>query len=188
MGHGHLNAGLGKNRFDVVPSTVHEEIIQVNYLSTVLLATLLLPVLKTKSPRGQLGRLSIVNSGLSLNVKFPIASRHLLLCVPLTIPKITPFNQGERYSTLKLLGHMFLYKLVDYVSPDDVIVNLVDPGFVKGTELHRQSTGIVSAVIAGLKAATARTVKDETSTYLDATIAKGKESHGCVLVDWQIRP
>jgi len=66
----------------------------------------------------------------------------------LTIPKITPFNQGERYSTSKLLGHMFLYKLVDYVSPDDVIVNLVDPGFVKGTELHRQSTGIVSAVIA----------------------------------------
>jgi hypothetical protein len=39
-----------------------------------------------------------------------------------------------------------------------------------------------------LKAATARTIKDRASTYLDATIVKGKESHGCFLMDWHIRP
>jgi NAD(P)-dependent dehydrogenase (short-subunit alcohol dehydrogenase family) len=182
-----LNAGLGKTKFDVVPSTSHEEVIQVNYLSTMLLAVLLLPVLKTKSPEGLPGRLTIVNSGLSLSAQFPNRQQSPLLS-SFDDLKITPFDQGERYSTSKLLAHMFLYKLVDYVSADDVIVNLVDPGFVKGTELHRQATGITSAVIAGLKAATARNMKDGVSTYLDATVVKGKECHGCFLMDWQIRP
>jgi NAD(P)-dependent dehydrogenase (short-subunit alcohol dehydrogenase family) len=184
-----LNAGLGKTKFDVIPSTGHEEVIQVNYLSSMLLAILLLPILKTKtkSSPGLPGRLAIVNSGLSLNAKFP--NRQQLPLLPsFDDPKITPFEQGERYSTSKLLGHMFLYKLVDYVSADDVIVNLVDPGFVKGTELHRQATGILSVMLAGFQAATARNVKDGASTYLDATVVKGKESHGCFLADWQIRP
>jgi hypothetical protein len=36
---------------------------------------------------------------------------------------------------------MFLCKVADYVSPDDVIVNLVCPGFAKATELHRPAMG-----------------------------------------------
>jgi NAD(P)-dependent dehydrogenase (short-subunit alcohol dehydrogenase family) len=182
-----LNAGLNKKRFDLIPSTGHEEVIQVNYLSTMLLATLLLPVIKAKAQLGQPGRLSIVNSGLSLHAKFP-NQQQIPLLASFDDQKITAFDQQERYSTSKLMGHMFMYKVADYVSPDDVIVNLVDPGFVKGTELSRQVTGIASAVVAGLKAATARTMKDGASTYLDAAVVKGKESHGCFLMNWEVRP
>ena len=44
-----LNSGLAMIPFSIVKETGHEEMFQVNYLSTVLLAILLLPVLKSKA-------------------------------------------------------------------------------------------------------------------------------------------
>ena len=66
-----LNAGVRKSSFGIDRSTGHEETIQINYLSTFLLSILLLPSLKSKSPSGTPGRLSIVNAALSLVAKFP---------------------------------------------------------------------------------------------------------------------
>ena len=83
---------------------------------------------------------------------------------------------------------MFLYKLMDFVSADDVVVNLVDPGFVKGTKLNREVPKILTPVVIALKAVIARSIEYGASTYLDATIAKGKESHGCYIADWEVRP
>ncbi|KAE8166327.1 hypothetical protein BDV40DRAFT_296801 [Aspergillus tamarii] len=180
-----LNAGLQKQHFGVDPSTGHEEIVQVNYLSTALLSILLLPVLKNKAPDGAPGRLSIVNSGTALSAKFPHRKFSPLL-PSYDDPK--NFDWTEQYSASKLLGHMFMWKLADYVSADDVVVSLVDPGFTKGTQLQRGVSGLVSLFMSLAKVATARTVRDGASTYLDATVVKGKESHGCFLMDWQIRP
>jgi NAD(P)-dependent dehydrogenase (short-subunit alcohol dehydrogenase family) len=182
-----LNAGVSKTKFDVVPSTGHEEVIQVNYLSMALLSILLLPILKSKSPAGTPGRLTIVSSALALNAKFPNSKQSPLL-PSFDNPKTTPFDPHERYSSSKLLGHMFLYKLVDYVSAEDVVVNLVEPGFINGTGLHRDMPGILSAGLAVFKAVAARPVKVGASTYLDASCVKGKEAHGCFLMNWQIRP
>ncbi|KAE8370547.1 hypothetical protein BDV27DRAFT_152139 [Aspergillus caelatus] len=180
-----LNAGLQNPHFGVDPSTGHEETVQVNYLSTVLLSILLLPVLKNKVPAGTPGRLSIVNSGTALFASFPHRKFSPLL-PSYDDPK--NFDWTEQYSASKLLGHMFMWKLADYVSADDVVVNLVDPGFTKGTQLQRGVSGVVSLFMSLAKVATARTVRDGASTYLDATVVKGKESHGCFLMDWQIRP
>ncbi|KAE8390896.1 hypothetical protein BDV23DRAFT_183017 [Aspergillus alliaceus] len=180
-----LNAGLGNLNFSVVKSTGHEEIIQVNYLSTVLLCILLLPVLKSKSLDVIPGRLSIVSSGLALNAGFP-HRKYSPLLPSYDDPK--NFNWREQYSASKFLGHMFMWKLVDYVSADDVVVNVVDPGFTKGTELQREASGPLSVVFSIAKASTARTIKDGASTYVDATVVKGKESHGCFVMDWQIKP
>ena len=47
-----LNAGVSQIKFQINESTGHEEIFQVNYLSTALLAMLLLPTLKESAPRG----------------------------------------------------------------------------------------------------------------------------------------
>lgn len=182
-----LNAGLSSPKFRLVPSTGHEETIQVNYLSTVLLSILLLPILKRKSPQGTPARLSIVNSGTSLRPTFPNSHQSQLLKSFDNI-KTAPSAGMETYSTSKLLCHMFIYKLVDYISADDVIVNLVDPGMTKGTELSRDMHRVLSAVFAPVAAVISRTVEAGASTYLDATIVKGKESHGCFLMDWQIRP
>ncbi|KIX02097.1 uncharacterized protein Z518_08036 [Rhinocladiella mackenziei CBS 650.93] len=158
-----LNAAVSNFGFTAVPSTGHEESIQVNYLSTMPLATLLLPVLKSKQPFGLPAHLMITTTALA---QMP----------------------GNNYSLSKLLGMMFIWKLEEYVSADDVIVNLVEPGFIKGTALHRNIPGLVVALLRLLQAATARRVEDGATTYLDATVAKGKESHGCYLADWEIRP
>jgi hypothetical protein len=41
----------------------------------------------------------------------------------------------EVYNVSKTLMHAFMWKLVECVSAHDVIVNLVDSGFVNGTAL-----------------------------------------------------
>lgn len=132
-----LNAGIENLNFKLVPSTGHEEIIQVNYISTVLLTILLLPSLKSKSPLGTPGRLTIVNAALSLIPKLPTRNERPFL-PSFDDPK--RFAVSNQYCTSKTLAHMFLWKLVDYVNVDDVIVNLADPAFVK-TDLLRELSG-----------------------------------------------
>ena len=180
-----LNAGLGFRPFKIVPSTGHEETIQVNYLSTMLLTILLLPLLKEKSPAGSPRRLTISTAMLSITAKFPNKNEVLLLP---SFDDEKYFDIRDIYSTPKLLGQMFVWKLTDIVSADDVVVNLVEPGFIKGTDLHRDSSLGTKAFMALFKAAAARTVKVGASTYLDAAIVKGKESHGCMLTNWEIAP
>ena len=178
-----LNAAVGKFSFNIIPETGHEEGFQVNYLSTMLLTILILPVLKRKSPANTPGRLTIVNSGAAYYAKFLNRDASPLL-PSFTHPKI---DFGEQYQCAKLVGQMFIYRLVDYVSADDVIVNMVDPGFVRDTGLARDATGMLSAAMRVLKMM-ARNVQDGASTYLDAAIVKGKESHGSFVSDWEIRP
>ncbi|KAJ7250194.1 hypothetical protein B0H12DRAFT_1324321 [Mycena haematopus] len=114
-----LNAGLGRLIFTTA-ETGHQETLQVNYLSTMLLTVLLLPILKAKRPReGTPSHLTIVSAALTLAAK----------------------NQEETYNASKLLAHMFMWHLVDYVSADDVIVNLSDPAWCKGTDLTRDVEG-----------------------------------------------
>ncbi|RYP45267.1 hypothetical protein DL768_008383 [Monosporascus sp. mg162] len=133
-----LNAGVRKLSFDTVRGTGHEETIQVNYLSTALLAILLLPILKSKSPAGGPSRLTIAGAALSLAAKFPTKNKDPLLP---SFDDAKTFTGIDRYNTSKLLVQMFLWKLVDYVSADDVVVNVADPGFVKGTGLTRDAKG-----------------------------------------------
>jgi NAD(P)-dependent dehydrogenase (short-subunit alcohol dehydrogenase family) len=67
-----LNAGVIRLNFTTLKSTGHEEQMQVNYLSTMLLTILLLPILKAKRlPNGQPARLTIVSAALTLAAKFP---------------------------------------------------------------------------------------------------------------------
>jgi NAD(P)-dependent dehydrogenase (short-subunit alcohol dehydrogenase family) len=179
-----LNAGVEKATFDANPNTGHEEVIQINYLSTMLLSVLLLPILKSKS-QGSPSRLSIVNAALSLLAKFPNRTDSPFLAFFDNPKNFAPPNQ---YCSSKAMAHMFLYKLVDFVNADDVIVNLVDPGLVKGTELSRGASGVVGALIGGFKAVAARATDVGASTYLDATVVKGKDSHGCFIMSWKITP
>jgi NAD(P)-dependent dehydrogenase (short-subunit alcohol dehydrogenase family) len=52
-----LNAGVMKQTHAVASSTGHEDTIQVNYLSTALVALLLLPILKDKAKADEPGHL-----------------------------------------------------------------------------------------------------------------------------------
>jgi NAD(P)-dependent dehydrogenase (short-subunit alcohol dehydrogenase family) len=179
-----LNAGVRKTKADKVLSTGHEETIQVNYISTVLLCILLLPVLKQKSPDGP-GRISIIGSGLAFAAKFSNKNAEPLL-PSFDVPK--NFDAADTYNISKLLLHMFLWKLVEYVSADDVVVNVIDPGFVTGTSLSRDVSVVVGALMSGFKAVAARSLKIGASTYVDGAVVKGPESHGCFLMSWEIKP
>ncbi|GCB18158.1 retinol dehydrogenase 13 [Aspergillus awamori] len=180
-----LNAGVRQAQFTTNPSTGHEETIQVNYLSTMLLAILLLPILRDKSPKGVPGRLTIVSAALSLLPSLPNVKDAPLLKL---FDRPDTYDANGIYCMSKLLAHAFLYKLVEYVGADDVIVNLADPAFVKGTDLSRDSPSLAKAGLAVFGVLTGRTVKVGASTFIDAAVLKGKESHGCFLMSWKIEP
>ena len=182
-----LNSGIVSVEFGLNPSTGHENDIQVNYLSTLLLSILLLPSLKEKSPAGSPGRLTIVSSGLAYQSQFA-NSTSVPLLPSFDTTEIMRWDPGERYATSKLLQHLVLPKLTAYVNPDDVIVNLVDPGFCKGSGLHRDAHGMIKAILSLMKTITGRTLETGSSTYVDASVIKGKESHGCFVMDWSIKP
>lgn len=180
-----LNSGLANMGFKTVPSTGHEEVFQVNYLSTALLSCLLIPILKRKSPLDRPGRLTVVNGAISLTAKFENHAERPLL-KSFDDPKW--FAASDRYSTSKMLCHMFVWQLAEQVSADEVIVNLADPGYVKGTRLARDAPLFARPLLVAFSQATGRSVKVGASTFLDAAITKGKESHGCFLMGWQIAP
>ena len=180
-----LNAGVRKSSFETVRSTGHEETIQINYLSTALLTILLLPILKRKSPEGRPGRLTIAGAALALAAKFPNKNEDPLLP---SFDDPDSFDPVDRYNTSKVLAHMFMWKLADYISAEDVVVNVVDPGFVKGTDLSRETKGGQKIGAAVFGALAGRNKRDGASTYLDAVLNKGKESHGCFLLGWRIHP
>jgi NAD(P)-dependent dehydrogenase (short-subunit alcohol dehydrogenase family) len=182
-----LNAGIIKIEFHRNATTSHEDMVQVNYLSTMLLAILLLPTLKTKSPQGFPGRLTIVGSSTVFAAKFKNRNAKPLLA-SFDSTNAIPWDPIEWYPCSKLLGHLFLVRFVDYVNADDVIVNIVDPGYCKGSQLHREATGVVGALVSFSKTLTARSLEVGASTYIDAAVVKGKESHGCWLMDWKIKP
>ncbi|CAK7205416.1 hypothetical protein SEUCBS139899_008187 [Sporothrix eucalyptigena] len=180
-----LNAGIGFQPFQIVKSTGHELTVQVNYLSTMLLAILLLPALKNKSPAGKPGRLTISTAMLSATAKFPNKN---------AVPLLPSFNDesiwdmSDIYSTSKLLGQMFLWKLTDIVSADNVVINMVEPGFIKGTDLHRERPGAVQFMLGLMKSVSARSVQLGATAYIDAAVVKGREAHGCILGNWEIEP
>lgn len=181
-----LNAGGMRLEFTLNKSTGHEWTMQVNYLSTMLLALLLLPILKAKGKTdGSPARLTIVSAALTLAAKFPNKN-----AIPLLTSFDDPknFDQQETYNSSKLLAHMFLWKLVDYVSADDVIVNLADPAWCKGTELTRDIKGARMKLAFKAFGMLGRTPEVGASCFVDAIVNHGKESQGCFLMSWKIHP
>lgn len=168
-----LNAGTNQMKFNLVEG--HEETFQVNYLSTVLLCILLLPIAD---------RISIVSSGLAFTAKFNNRS-----ACPLIPSFDNPdFDGLEQYNVSKLLSLLFLYKVPEYISAERCIVNVVDPGFIKGTNLLRDWSFVASAAFAPFEKIAGRTIKVGASAYVDAVAVKGKESHGSFLMSWRISP
>lgn len=186
---GVLNAGITSANFVINESTGHEEMFQVNYLSTALLSILLLPALSKKTESANTpGRLTIVSSGTALVAQFPNHRAE---------PLIRSFDDGtswdlnaatDRYSTSKTLLLMFVSKISELVDPNKVVIQAVDPGFVQGTGLHRHLGGGLRAMFAVMKSLTARSLEQGAWTYVDAAVVKGEETHGCFLMDYKISP
>ncbi|KAH8587911.1 hypothetical protein B0O99DRAFT_526027 [Bisporella sp. PMI_857] len=178
-----LNAGLTRQNFERSPSTNHETMLQVNYLSTSLLAILLVPILKAKLKGHHPGRLTIVGSDLSHFASFPEPHADPLIQ---SLDEDRDFKPMGRYSLTKLMEQFFVIKLAKQVSPNDVVINLVNPGFCSGTSLNRESSRPWLTTLLALTVA--RTTVDGARAYIDAAIVKGKESHGSYHSEGRIKP
>jgi NAD(P)-dependent dehydrogenase (short-subunit alcohol dehydrogenase family) len=183
-----LNAGLMNLTYKQNESTGHEEIIQVNYLSTMFLTLLLLPILKAKHAasggRGEPPHISIANAALTLAAKFPNRDADPLFP---SFDGAKNFNHQENYNSSKVMAHMFLWKLVDYVKAEDVVVNLPDPAWVRGTSLIRDAKGVMRIGLKVFEMA-GRTPEVGASCFVDGLVSKGQESHGCFLMSWKVHP
>lgn len=183
-----LNAGLAHVELTICKSTGHDDVIQINYLSTFLLVILMLQVLKKKqSSTTPPSRLTIVSSGTALTAKFPNRDKRPLLG-SFDDLKIQSYDAFERYSSSKLLGHLFFVRLLKYLDPEETIVNLIEPGLTKDTGLFREADLVTRTIFWFIKALKARTPEEAAWSYIDAAVVKGKESHGCLCLDGNIYP
>ena len=178
-----LNAGLTRQNFKRNPYTNHETMLQINYLSTALLAILLALVLKGKRQGPHPGRLTVVGSDMSHWGSFPDPHADSLIQ---SLDEDKDFKPMGRYALSKLMEQFFVIKLSKQVSSEDVIINLVNPGFCAGTSLNRESNR--SWLTKLLAATVARTTVDGARAYIDAVVLKGKESHGSYLSEATIKP
>jgi len=183
-----LSAGIMNVAFEVNLSTGHEETFQVNYLSTALLALLLLPTLKNKNPSGAPGRLTLVASGAALIAEF--SERN-------AVPLIPSFDTQEgwnastakkRYDTTKGMVLMLVHKLSTITKAENTVINVVDPTFTPGTGFFRNLPFIMKIFAWPLATLLGTSVNKAAWTYINASVATGAETHGSFLSDWKINP
>jgi NAD(P)-dependent dehydrogenase (short-subunit alcohol dehydrogenase family) len=184
-----LNAGLAHTKFSTLPSTGHEPTVQVNHISTSLLAMLLLPVLAHNNKDNvSPARLTIVTSLTAHSCTFPMESQR-----PLLKAFDKPENfVGDRYGMSKMLNQLFIARLAArYVDPQRVMITMVDPGLTRGTGLFRHITNspILIALSKSVMRIVGRPVERGAATYLDAVLGNyGEGSHGSLLMNCNVAP
>ncbi|KAJ5783893.1 uncharacterized protein N7518_009570 [Penicillium psychrosexuale] len=187
-----LNAGVANFNFTINQPTSHESSIQINWLSTALLTLLLLPVLDQQAANN-LNRarpvISIVGSETAAWAKFHEAQVSIKQGLPLiqVLDDKANFDMGDRYYTSKLLYQLFFLELFRNRSSakrsTGAILNLVNPGFCYGSELHRTAEGAFGKVLAGMKRVIGRSVSMGARTLVHSSVLAGDASNGKYLSD-----
>lgn len=182
-----LNAGIYRTTVNLVPSTGHEENVQVNYLSTVLLLVRLLPILKAKTQGSQPGRLTVVSSDTAAWYNLKEKDQDPLL--PSFDKHESNFNHHERYGTSKLLGQLFIAELAGRVPPSVAIVDCVNPGFCHSSGLTRDANGSFLGLVVGIMVRLlGRPPSIGARSVIDAAVYHGQEVHGQYLEDRKLTP
>nr|QJQ82459.1 BisE [Biscogniauxia sp.] len=180
-----LNAAIAKQDFTTVSATGHETMMQVNYLATVLLTILLLPILKSKRKAGNKPPvLSLVGSDTAYTSQVDMKASSALK----QIDDPEGFTQMAWYGKSKLLLTFFIITLANHVDANDVLINMVNPGLTRGTDIKRELPSVYGAILTMLYLVVGRSVAVAATTYVDAVVAHGLETHGCFLGDWGIKP
>jgi NAD(P)-dependent dehydrogenase (short-subunit alcohol dehydrogenase family) len=160
--------------------------LQVDYLSTALLAILLLPILQAKRKLNSKAKppvLSIVTSDTAHSARLATVGPVLQ---QLDTPK--GFSAMPWYSKSKLLLTMFTAKLAEFIDSHDVLINLVNPSMTKGTAFGSNAPAILRKIFQLIQALLARSISVGATTYVDAVVAHGEESHGSFISEWTIKP
>ncbi|KAH7171342.1 hypothetical protein EDB81DRAFT_910110 [Dactylonectria macrodidyma] len=181
-----LNAGLSRPKFERAEETKHETTFQVNYLSTALLALVLLPILKSKRATAAPARLAVVGSDTAYWADWKDPSCKSAFAV---VDDAAGFASMKAYKTSKLLLLLFVDKLAQHVSADEVIINYPNPGACRGTEFGADSRGRVEKIVFGVMSLIiGRPVAVGARQYVDAVTRMGAESHGGFVSEGKIKP
>ncbi|KAK7738603.1 hypothetical protein SLS62_011372 [Diatrype stigma] len=183
-----LNAAAVNTSYKPNPLTGHETTMQVNYLATALLTILLLPILKSSNRKNNSSRPPVISLVGSDTMYSPD-------CFPKTKgPVLAQYDNKEKfdffswYASSKLLMVFFVSRLAELVDPADVLINVSNPGFTRQSNLDRNATAGIRAVMKFFRFIIGRAVSASASVYLDATLVRGPESHGSFISDWAIKP
>lgn len=190
-----LNAGVANFNYTTNPITSHENSIQINWLSNALLTLLLLPKLDHQA-RTNLNRprpvISIVGSETAAWAKFKEAklSRASLRNA---LDDRSNFDMGDRYYTSKLLQQLFFLELVNSHRSDanrssGAVLNMVNPGFCYGSELHRTAEGAFAVVLGSMKRVVGRSTSMGARTLVHGAVLAGPPSNGKYLSDCRPGP
>lgn len=181
-----LNAGLSRPGFERADESKHEMTFQVNYLSTALLAMLLVPILRSKRGSSSPARMALVGSDTSYWASWPDANCKSIFEI---IDNASTFSSMDMYKKSKLFLLMFLERLSTHVSPDEVIINYPNPGACKGTAFGADGpAGFQKFMFKLMGHIMARTMEVGARQYVDAVLVQGKDSHGSFVGEGTIKP
>jgi NAD(P)-dependent dehydrogenase (short-subunit alcohol dehydrogenase family) len=179
-----LNAGVQNKDHVVSVKTGKEQTFQVNYLSTIMLAVLLLPILKSRGGlAGKPARLTVVTSTTAYFADFDQEK-------PILPQFDEKYDPTKWYAREKLLQMIVVRRLAALVSSDEVIINTVCPGLVGDTEIWRtlNESAVLRYMFAVYFALFGRSLAEGASTYVHAVVVAGRDSHGSFLSEWGVRP
>jgi len=173
-----LNAGVFHREYHVSPDG-WEDTLQVNTLSTALLALQLLPKLRESSASDALTHLTIVSSAQFTRVKEERLWADGNLVEHLNNP--TRFKGPTQYGISKLLIEYIVRHIAEITTNEEgslqMIVNTASPGFCQsqlGRDFNRFYERWVTAIIYRLFGRTA----EQGSRSLVSSTLQGAESHG----------
>lgn len=157
--------------------TGHEEVIQVNYLSTCLLALLLLRVARSKrANQPQPTRITFTSSEAASFAKFPERNESPLLPA---IDKPGKVDAFDRMCLSKLLGQFFFAKLVQMVPPSVAIVNAASPGSIHDSDFNREfDTTFQGALTKKIMRRMGNTSAVGARVVTDAAVNYAEDAHG----------
>lgn len=183
-----LNAGMGQLKFETSAQTGHELGLQVNYLSNVLLALLLLPLLeKTAVAKGVPSRLSIVGSRTQYVASF-VGNKQPFIPGQSLFSRMDDkkmFSGMTAYGDNKLLVALFVYELAKRVDSGKVIVNNMCPGQT-ATNLTSRMPFPLRQIVNAYIGVYGRSVEVGGYIVVHALVVAGKESHGRFLHDKEV--
>ncbi|KAK8043797.1 NAD(P)-binding protein [Apiospora phragmitis] len=176
-----LNAGIGPARLSYNAATGHDEIVQVNYLSTTLLALLLLPLAKAARPRQpRPTRITLtLCEAAAFTRHFPVGNAEAPVLAALDAPGKAAKNTGDRMCVSKLLGQFFVAKLASVVPPSVAVVNAASPGSCHDSRFDRDMDGTAAgAVSKAFLRHFGHTSVVGARMMTDAAVRHGEETHG----------
>ncbi|KAJ6111763.1 hypothetical protein N7523_007824 [Penicillium sp. IBT 18751x] len=173
-----LNAGLWNREYTKSPEG-WEEILQVNTLSTSLLALLLLPKLRESSSATEPAHLSVVSSQQFVRVKAESLQTDGALLEHVNDEQ--HFKGPKQYGISKLLLEYMMKNIADLVRNDDgtlqIIVNTVSPGLCQSSLGRQYNRFYERWLVWVMYKVFARTTEQGCRSLVSATV-QGAESQG----------